>query len=83
MFVTLNPNRPIRQDLIYATETFRHPVFGQGALDAQVRLAAMNGQSSTWFCGAWMKNGFHEDGFGSAFDVARALRARLLVREAA
>lgn len=83
LFVTLNPNRPIRQDLIHATQTFRHPVFDQGALDAQTRLAALNGQSSTWFCGAWMKNGFHEDGFASAEDVATALRNRALLQEAA
>ncbi len=83
LFVTLNPNRAIRQDLIHATETFRHPVFDQAALDAQAKLAAMNGQSSTWFCGAWMKNGFHEDGFASAADVNQSLRARLLLREAA
>ena len=43
----------------------------------------MNGQSSTWFCGAWMKNGFHEDGFASAAEVATALRTRNLLREAA
>jgi predicted NAD/FAD-binding protein len=83
LFVTLNPNRPIRQDLIHATETFRHPVFDQAALDAQGTLVAMNGQSSTWFCGAWMKNGFHEDGFASAADVAQALNARQPIRVAA
>lgn len=83
IFVTLNPNRPIRDDLIYATRAFRHPVFDQAALQAQARIAAMNGQSSTWFCGAWMKNGFHEDGFASAADVAEGLRARVLHREAA
>ena len=83
LFVTLNPNRPIRDDLIHATKTFHHPVYDQAALDAQVALRAMNGQSSTWFCGAWMKNGFHEDGFASAADVADAIRARQLTREAA
>lgn len=83
LFVTLNPNRAIREDLIHQVETFRHPVFDQAALDAQTKLAAMNGQSSTWFCGAWMKNGFHEDGFASAAEVATALRTRTLLREAA
>ena len=35
----------------------------------------MNGTNNTWFCGAWMKNGFHEDGLSSAFDVAQRLLA--------
>ncbi len=83
LFVTLNPNTPIRADLIHQVETFRHPVFDHAALAAQKKIAAMNGQSATWFCGAWMKNGFHEDGFASAFDVAEAMRARHLLREAA
>jgi predicted NAD/FAD-binding protein len=36
----------------------------------------MNGARNTWFCGAWMKNGFHEDGFASAVDVVDAMGAR-------
>ena len=83
LFVTLNPNRVIPDHLIHTTKTFRHPVYDQAALDAQVKLRAMNGQSGTWFCGAWMRHGFHEDGFASAADVADALRARHAVREEA
>jgi predicted NAD/FAD-binding protein len=76
LFVTLNSNRPIREDLIHDTATFRHPVFDLAALRAQDDLRRMNGQRGTWFCGAWMRNGFHEDGFASAIDVADAIRAR-------
>ncbi|MGV8985060.1 MAG: NAD(P)/FAD-dependent oxidoreductase [Cypionkella sp.] len=83
LFVTLNPNRPIREELIHATKTFHHPVYDQAALDAQITLRALNGRSGTWFCGAWMKNGFHEDGFASAADVAYAIRARQMIAEAA
>ncbi len=83
LFVTLNPNRPIADHLIHQVRTFHHPVYDNAALAAQDTLRAMNGQSATWFCGAYMKNGFHEDGFASAADVAAALRARQLQREAA
>ncbi len=76
MFVTLNSARPIRQDLIYDTVTFRHPVYDLGALAAQTDIRAMNGTANTWFCGAWMRNGFHEDGFQSAADVVAAMAAR-------
>jgi len=62
MFVTLNTTRPIREELIYDTNTFMHPIFDVAAINAQRQIAAMNGTNGTWFCGAWMKNGFHEDG---------------------
>jgi predicted NAD/FAD-binding protein len=73
MFVTLNTTRPIRDELIYDTVTFRHPVYDHAALAAQEKIRAMNGARGTWFCGAWMRNGFHEDGFASAVDVAEAM----------
>jgi len=76
LFVTLNATRPIREDLIYDMVSFRHPVYDLAAQEARVALRDMQGMRSTWFCGAWMKNGFHEDGLASAFDVAQGIAAR-------
>ena len=73
-FVTLNTKRQIREELIFDTVTLRHPVYDLAALDAQKAVAEFNGAQNTWFCGAWMKNGFHEDGLSSAVDVVRRLR---------
>ena len=83
MFVTLNSTRTIREELIYDTNLFMHPVFDLAALNAQKQIAAMNGTNRTWFCGAWMKNGFHEDGLSSAVDVADAILAGNLGQVAA
>ena len=76
MFVTLNANRPIREELIYDTHTFMHPVYDVAALAAQDTVRAINGQNRTWFCGAWMRNGFHEDGIATAWNVAEAILAQ-------
>ena len=73
LIVTLNTTRPIREDLIWDQATFHHPVFDAAALQAQQQIAALNGTNRTWFCGAWMKNGFHEDGISSAVDVVEAI----------
>ena len=73
--VTLNTTRPIREELIWDETTLRHPVYDTAALEAQKRAAMINGSNRTWFCGAWMKNGFHEDGLSSAYDVVHALNA--------
>lgn len=75
MFVTLNATRPIRDELIYDTHTFMHPVYDLAALAAQDTIRAINGQNRTWFCGAWMRNGFHEDGIATAWNVAEAILA--------
>ena len=82
-FVTLNTTRPIKQELIYDQTTFRHPVYDLEALQAQQSIAAQNGKHHTWFCGAWMKNGFHEDGLSSGLDVATAIDAQTALRVAA
>ncbi|WP_208347688.1 NAD(P)/FAD-dependent oxidoreductase [Pseudaestuariivita rosea] len=74
-FVTLNTTRPIREDLIWDTVTLDHPFYDRAALAAQDVVRAINGTNRTWFCGAWMKNGFHEDGLASAVDVVEALNA--------
>jgi uncharacterized protein len=76
LFVTLNTNKSINDKLIYDTNTFHHPVFDLAALAAQDAIRAMNGARNTWFCGAWMRNGFHEDGFQSAVDVVTAMQAQ-------
>lgn len=73
LFVTLNQHDGIDPRLIYDQVTFRHPVFDLAALDAQARIATMQGTRNTWFAGAWLRNGFHEDGFASAMRIARRL----------
>ncbi|MBD11838.1 FAD-dependent oxidoreductase [uncultured Roseovarius sp.] len=75
-FVTLNTTRPIREALIYDQVTLRHPVYDLEAVTAQSRVRAGNGRRNTWFCGAWMRHGFHEDGLSSGLEVAEALCAK-------
>lgn len=75
-FVTLNSTRPIREALIYDQVTLRHPVYDLEAVAAQSRVRAGNGRRNTWFCGAWMRHGFHEDGLSSGLEVAEALCAK-------
>ena len=73
LFVTLNSTQSIREDFIYDQTTLRHPVYDAKALQAQKLIKLRNGENNTWFCGAWMKHGFHEDGLSSALDVAEQL----------
>jgi predicted NAD/FAD-binding protein len=48
-------------------------VFDLAAIDAQQHLTEIQGQHHTWFAGAWMGYGFHEDGLKAGLGVARQL----------
>ena len=71
---SLNPTSTIRDELIYEETSFMHPVFDRAALAAQSRIKALQGVNNTWFCGAYLRNGFHEDGYSSAVDVAEHMK---------
>jgi len=73
LFVTLNSTRAIDPAKIYDQVEFSHPVYDLAALAAQQAVRRFNGTRNTWFCGAWMRNGFHEDGLASAVDVAAGI----------
>jgi predicted NAD/FAD-binding protein len=75
LFVSLNPRRDIPEHLIFDQTDFDHPVFDTGAIAAQSQIANLQGRRGTWFAGAHLGHGFHEDGLSSAVRVARALGA--------
>ncbi|MBW8708532.1 MAG: hypothetical protein JF627_04585, partial [Alphaproteobacteria bacterium] len=77
LFVSLNPKREIADHLVFDRTEFDHPVFDQAALAAQGRIAALQGRRGTWFAGAHLGHGFHEDGLASAVRVARGLDAQI------
>ena len=68
-FVTLNGDRRIREGAIISRASYEHPVFNTESVAAQRRLCEINGVRQTWFCGAYWRNGFHEDGVVSALNA--------------
>lgn len=83
VIVSLNPSRPIDPRRVHGRFDYSHPVFDAAALAAQQRLPALQGRRHTWFCGAWTRYGFHEDGLMSGEAVAAALAERITCRKAA
>lgn len=73
LFVSLNPKRDIPEKLIFDQTDFDHPLFDHAAIAAQPRIAGLQGRRGTWFAGAHLGHGFHEDGLASAVRVARGL----------
>jgi hypothetical protein len=75
LFVTLNQAEIIDPDKVLARTVYSHPVFDTAAVTAQGRRHEISGQRNTWYCGAWWRYGFHEDGCLSAEDVVREIEA--------
>ena len=73
--VTLNQSGDIDSSKILGEFEYDHPVFSEAGIKAQDRWQEINGVKSTWFCGAYWRNGFHEDGVWSALRVARQLNS--------
>ena len=74
-FVTLNPIRePDPKRVLYET-VYTHPQYSPETMQAQARLPEIQGRRGIWWCGAWTGYGFHEDGFTSGLNAARALGA--------
>ena len=83
--VSLNHRKAIDERKVLRTFTYDHPVYSPRAVAAQARHRELNGANRTYFCGAYWRCGFHEDGVVSAqaalahFDEDRA-RAELPLR---
>ncbi len=68
--VTLNPPREPRVGTVRRRMTYMHPVFTPDSVATQDRMEAIQGRQRTWFAGAHLRYGFHEDGLVSALRVA-------------
>lgn len=71
--VTLNGERWIDPKKILGKFVYHHPVFTAKREQAQKRHGELMVANRTSFCGAWWRNGFHEDGVVSALEVVRAI----------
>jgi predicted NAD/FAD-binding protein len=68
--VTLNPPFDPAPQHVLREFVYEHPLLDARAVAAQQGIASLQGQRRTWFAGAWLGYGFHEDGLASAHAVA-------------
>ena len=74
--VTLNPATDPRR--VLADMEYTHPILDGPAILAQQEIARRNGERQTFFAGAHLRYGFHEDGLLSAIAVAERLGVSLI-----
>lgn len=66
VMVTLNPLTEIAPEKVIKTMNYEHPLFNRATIEAQKTMNSIQGKQGIYFCGAWMRYGFHEDGIWSA-----------------
>ncbi|MDH3377883.1 MAG: FAD-dependent oxidoreductase [Gammaproteobacteria bacterium] len=67
--VTLNDNGRIDPDRVIKRLRYAHPIYTRDGVAAQDRQIAINGAHRTYYCGAYWRYGFHEDGVVSAHNA--------------
>ncbi len=73
--VTLNPEQPPREQHILKTLHYAHPMFTARGVAAQARHEDISGVNRTFYCGAYWRYGFHEDGVWSALQALQHFTA--------
>ena len=73
VIVTLNPPREPDPAQVLQEFEYSHPVLDGDAVHAQRMFGALQGERHTWYAGAWLGHGFHEDGLKSAHAVAAGI----------
>ena len=74
--VTLNNSQAIDPSKVIKRMTYHHPFFTPKAIFAQQRQAEINGIRRTYFCGAYWRFGFHEDGVVSALNALEHFKGK-------
>jgi predicted NAD/FAD-binding protein len=70
LLLTLNDRDTVAPGRVLERMTFAHPAFTRASIEWQARHAEVSGSHRVHFCGAYWRNGFHEDGLVSGDAVA-------------
>ena len=76
LLLTLNDRGMAAPGRVLQRRSFAHPVFTRDSVAMQAQHAQRSGQDRVHFCGAYWRNGFHEDGLVSGRAVAGHILSR-------
>jgi predicted NAD/FAD-binding protein len=73
VFVTLNPQTPPNAEKTYAKISYSHPIYNPRVIKAQKKVMDLQGSRRSYFAGAYLGFGFHEDGLTAGMLVAQKI----------
>ena len=73
-FVSINEMGEVDPKKILWEYMYEHPLYNVPAIAAQKELYKLNENGTRYFCGAYFKYGFHEDGLTSGINVMKAIK---------